>query len=279
MKTNSTLGRRIWQRFSLARVLAIDASWSAAVTLRAELPAPDNVLYGTITLDSQLVTSNQATVVVEARRTITGPAVATGGIGVGNLYTLRIPLEAMAPLRDANASLAGDTLFILVRDATGVRDQTTYQIPEPGHVERIDFGGSVIDSDGDGLPDAWELAMFGGLGYNGIADSDGDGASNLSEFLTGTNPLNSNDVFRVAVTLSPPQTVVSFFARQAAGAGYEDRVRRYSLESTTNLSLGPWVPVPNYTNIPATDQSVSYVVPAPLVQTRFYRGQVFLDSQ
>jgi hypothetical protein len=49
-----------------------------------------------------------------------------------------------------------------------------------------------IDSDGNHLPDSWEMTYFGGLlGQNSTADYDGDGVSNLQEFLDGTNPTNS----------------------------------------------------------------------------------------
>jgi len=58
--------------------------------------------------------------------------------------------------------------------------------------------GGVIDTDGDGLPDAWEQQYFGNP-TNAVAsaDSDGDGQSNLQEFLTGTNPTNSASAFRI----------------------------------------------------------------------------------
>src|SRR5262249_20687942 len=48
------------------------------------------------------------------------------------------------------------------------------------------------DSNFDGLPDDWQGLYFGGdqtKWPNGSADSDGDGASNLLEFLAGTNPI------------------------------------------------------------------------------------------
>ena len=51
-------------------------------------------------------------------------------------------------------------------------------------------GPLFVDTDGDGIPDAWELAN--GLNPNSAADSaldtDGDGLSNFNEYIGGTNP-------------------------------------------------------------------------------------------
>ena len=52
----------------------------------------------------------------------------------------------------------------------------------------------TIDSDADGVPDSWELAHFVSLTNSATADFDGDGSSNLQEFLDGTNPTNSTSV-------------------------------------------------------------------------------------
>lgn len=57
------------------------------------------------------------------------------------------------------------------------------------------------DSDGDQLPDDWELAYFDNLSKDGTDDSDGDGATDLAEFKAGTNPINSESILRV-ITLS-----------------------------------------------------------------------------
>lgn len=44
------------------------------------------------------------------------------------------------------------------------------------------------DSDGDGLLDTWETTYFGDLSRDGSGDFDGDGATDLAEFLAGSNP-------------------------------------------------------------------------------------------
>jgi hypothetical protein len=46
----------------------------------------------------------------------------------------------------------------------------------------------ILDSDGSGLPDGWQLQHFGHLGVDPGADSDGDNASNLQEYQNGTDP-------------------------------------------------------------------------------------------
>ena len=45
-----------------------------------------------------------------------------------------------------------------------------------------------VDTDGNGLPDAWELVNFGTSGVDPGADPDGDGSTNLQEYLAGTDP-------------------------------------------------------------------------------------------
>lgn len=47
---------------------------------------------------------------------------------------------------------------------------------------------SSNDSDNDGMDDDWELAQFGTLDRDGTGDFDGDGISDLDEFLQGSDP-------------------------------------------------------------------------------------------
>jgi hypothetical protein len=62
---------------------------------------------------------------------------------------------------------------------------------------KVDFKLSdtgIVDTDGDGLPDAWEIANFGNLTQTAGGDFDGDGFSNLAEFNAGSDPKNALSV-------------------------------------------------------------------------------------
>ena len=46
----------------------------------------------------------------------------------------------------------------------------------------------LVDTDGDGLPDGWEMGFFGDLDEVGTGDPDGDGDTNAEEYAAGTDP-------------------------------------------------------------------------------------------
>ena len=47
------------------------------------------------------------------------------------------------------------------------------------------------DSNANGIPDWWEMQYFGNLNQKASGDFDGDGVSNLDEYLEGTNPADA----------------------------------------------------------------------------------------
>jgi hypothetical protein len=249
----------------------------------AVLPEPDNVVFGTIALDGRSITTEDFDVIVEARRTPTGPAISSYQMGsqlrLGNFYSLRVPLESLTPRTDTNATLTGDVVYIVIRDINGERETRTVTVGARGAFHRLDVGTSVPDSDSDGLLDVWELAVFGNLGQNGNGDPDGDGINNEREFTAGTNPNDSDGFFQLTIDGSVPTSrSVSFFAVTAEGAGYAGVDRIYTLESTTNLVLGNWRGVPNYTNVLGNNTTITYLSNESDVQT-FYRCRLQLRSR
>jgi len=55
----------------------------------------------------------------------------------------------------------------------------------------------VGDSEGDGLPDDWEVTYFNNLDRDGTGDFDNDGQSDRAEYLAGTNPTDNGSILQV----------------------------------------------------------------------------------
>ena len=120
-----------------------------------------------------------------------------------------------------------------------------------------------VDTDGDGIPDAWEQAN--GLNHlvnDGSADPDQDGLTNLQEFLAGTNPQDALSFLRISGEREGTNVTLGFVA--VAG-------RDYSILQRDAPDLGPWS---KFLNVPsaATNRLAQAVVPQPaLAPRRFYR--------
>ena len=109
------------------------------------------------------------------------------------------------------------------------------------------------DLNGNGLPDDWEAAY--GLSA-ALEDADGDGRSNLDEYLAGTNPTNPTDVLR----LDCAPGGLRFDAQPS---------RTYSILASPSLD-GPWATV---LNVPAQAVRQTVYVPLPSVTNAFFRLQ------
>lgn len=88
----------------------------------------------------------------------------------------------------------------------------------------------------DGLPIAWLLQNFGTTNVDANADPDGDGMSNLQEYLAGTNPNDSNSILRVTYVARDPlhNTTLNWLSVST---------RAYAVQTNSSLSSGPWVDV------------------------------------
>jgi Tol biopolymer transport system component len=103
-----------------------------------------------------------------------------------------------------------------------------------------DAFAAMVDSDGDGIPDWWMLHYFGhptgqAADHSRAQDDfDGDGMTNLQEFLAGTDPTNPNSVFRIQVSLviSTNRVLVSWPASAS---------RNYRVQFKNDLSNPLWL--------------------------------------
>lgn len=70
------------------------------------------------------------------------------------------------------------------------------------------FSAANPDSDGDGLPDAWETSHFGNLEQLPGGDADGDGSSNLTEYRLALDPANGASRFAASSAGNPATGVI-----------------------------------------------------------------------
>ena len=89
------------------------------------------------------------------------------------------------------------------------------------------------DVNDNGVPDTWEEAHFGGLGWmSNTSDWDEDGALDISEYWAGTSPTNSASFLGV-VGNEMAASGTGFIVRWSSVMG-----KRYCIERTTNLVAG-----------------------------------------
>lgn len=215
-------------------IVLLAALAGLAPATHAVIKEPENLVWGNVLVGGKLVTAAQTDIVVEARRSLSGPTLASYRMGssaaAGNFYSLAIPLESVKPIQNQKATTTGETVLILVHNGQFVRYLTLYTVGGRGQITRLDLGD--VDTDNNGLVDNWERQYFGASGQNPNGDPDRDGVGNRDEMLAGTHPLFPDS--RHPADVSPTNNVITIH-----------EVARYALAWKTGQS---WPVAP--TNIP-----------------------------
>jgi hypothetical protein len=204
--------------------------------------------------------------------TVTGRtwALNLGGVTVGEWVEFSVPVDfdagwSFGPCSTRGAfdadrmEIAAVGLYVRRNgscDAQNVRVDDFEVLGESG-------GPAGGDLDADGMPNDWEARY--GLDMNDAADADedadGDGMSNLAEYMAGTNPTDDDSVLRIAAMTSGTETIG---LTCVAGPNV-----RQELQWTDSL-LNPWQTVATFT----PDTEISQVeVDAPET-AGFYRLRV-----
>jgi hypothetical protein len=132
------------------------------------------------------------------------------------------------------------------------------------------------DLDNDGMDDVWEVVnrLDPSSDSDSLFDLDGDGSTNGSEYILGSNPGVANPASTLALSSSEAGLTLTFVASQATGTGYAGLTRYYDLQTTADLTDGAsWSGVPGYTGITGAGQTVTATLPL-LPGSHFYRLKV-----
>jgi hypothetical protein len=137
--------------------------------------------------------------------------------------------------------------------------------PTPGQATARD----ALDSDGDGLDDAWEAAhhLDPYSEADAETDPDRDGASNRQEYLAGTDPRDANDRFRIVATRYETAE-----GGNRIEVGFSCKAnRKYTLLVSERSPSGPWAPVASLA--PQSNSALTNLVhlAPPSQNPRFYR--------
>lgn len=112
-----------------------------------------------------------------------------------------------AATSDGAGMWTGQQLLLLSGGISSFGEDNAGELYITGYFNGTIYRLDPVDSDGDLLPDWWELAYFGSA-TAGVpnADADGDRATNLAEYLAGTDPLNAQSVPPVTPNVAPEIT-------------------------------------------------------------------------
>lgn len=198
------------------RLLTLFAAWSLTTPMAfAFPPAPHHTFYGVVRNDHGTpLGAGAGTIILSTETAEIARVPVDPSIGAGINYTLHVAMDAGTLAQLYTPTAMRPTMPFTIRVEMGATsyvpleiDGKAWTIGQPGERTRLDLTLGV-DSDRDGIPDAWERDIIDGDpndGYKTLADvrpgddADNDGLTNLQEYLAGTYALDELDGVAIEV--------------------------------------------------------------------------------
>lgn len=236
-------------------------------------PAPHHTVYGLVRNEyGEPLSVTGAQIIFEATNGVQVTGTIVPGLGSDINYRLELSMDSGVAPDNYKPTALKPTLPFVIRVKIGQNIYLPMELSgnyanlgKPAESTRLDLTLGV-DSDHDGLPDAWQqlirLMLGSGAGTGPNDDPDGDGLTNWQEYYLGTYAFIPDGGFRLKLLKPPGALPLLEFSVSPP--------RTYTVQSSTNLQT--WLPMSftipaNGTNDPvranytATDVRVLQVAP------------------
>jgi len=198
-----------------------DAQWSFQEFTAVQVPGLSGIV--AVTAGQSTGSGNCTTFATKSDGTVWAWGYnGSGELGDGTTTTRFSPVQVNAASGIATLAAGYTHSIALMRNGTirGWGDNTSGQlafspsltVPTQAAIRLIP---STSDTNQNGISDSWEMQYFGNLSHTGGADTDGDGLSDMQEYVRGTDPTKVD----------------------TDGDGHTDFVRPYTFYSGANPTL------------------------------------------
>lgn len=130
----------------------------------------------------------------------------------------------------AHPTLSADGKSVVFRSRASDLVPSDYN----GHSDLYILTFASPDTDGDGLPDDWEMTYFNSLSRDGTGDADSDGQTDAAEYWAGTDPTGASSVLRVLTLQSAGGSGTEIIWAAVAG-------KHYRVEYNDSVTSANWI--------------------------------------